>query len=159
MVDISASIALAQNGFAVISGTAGDFKAVQVEYMIDTVINVVNQLAGQSIAALSGVPGTMTTTCTRAQEPAVTTLITITLREGKKTSLSNSTSTNGSSSGSSSVSLAGVISKSESGSVGTAISAAAALNNAANSPLVDLFYKLIDSLKTGAVVQRHFMRA
>jgi hypothetical protein len=152
-VTISAAVALAQNGY-----TTADLSAVNTEYMIDTCLNVVNQLAGQSIAALSGTAGTKSATCTRAQEPAVTTLITITLREAKKTSLSNSSSTSGSASTSKSTTM-GPMSVSEGGSTSTAISAAAALNNAANSPLVDLFYRLIDSLKTGAVSTRHFMRA
>lgn len=153
MVTITATIALAQNGY-----TTSDFSAINTEYMIDTCINIVNQLAGQSIAALSGVAGSKSTTCTGAQEGALTTLITITLREAKKTALSNSSSTSGSSSTSSSIGL-GPASLSESSSVGTAISAASALNSAANSPYVELFYKLIESLKTGAVTTRRFMRA
>ena len=154
MVTLSAAICLAQNQYVVTT----DFDATDVEYMIDDAIDTVNQLAGQSIAALTGVAGSMTGTCTRAQAPAVKTLISIMLREYKRTALSANSSTGDSSSTNRSVSI-GAVSYSEGGSKSTAISAASALNNAANSPLVELFYKLIDSLKTGAVATRHFMRA
>lgn len=142
-VTITAASILAQNQY-----TTTDFDNTDVEYMIDDAIDTVNQLAQQSIAAMAGVPGSLTATLTRAQSPAVKTLLTIMLREAKKTSLSNSSSTSGSTSTSKSKSIAGVLSVSEGGSVGTAISATSALNNAANSPLVELFYKLIESLKT-----------
>ena len=150
-VTVSAAIALAQNGY-----TTDDFSAVNVEYMLNTCINIVNQLAGQAIPALSGSPGT--TTCTRAQEPAVSLITTITLREGKKTSLSNSSNTSGSNTSSESMNM-GPLGYSKGGGSSTALSAATALNSAASSPNVELFYKLVESLKTGATVTRHFMRA
>jgi hypothetical protein len=138
----TASSILAQNGY-----TTTDFSAENVEYWIDDSIDTVNDLAVQSIDAMAGIAGSKTATCTRTQAPAVKTLITIILREAKKTSLSNSNSTSSSNSTSKSVSL-GPASYSEGGSVGAAISAASALNNASDSPLVELFYRLIDSLKT-----------
>jgi hypothetical protein len=151
-VTITALTSLDQNSY-----TTTDFSAVKTEYMIDTAINTVNQLAGQSIQALSGSPGTKSTTCTRAQEPALTYHITITLREAKKTSLSNSATTTGTSSTNSSITL-GPFGKSEGGSIGSAISATSALNSA-DSPTVKLFYNLIDSLKIGGVTGRAFVRA
>jgi hypothetical protein len=141
MVDVSATIILAENGY-----TTTDFTAENTEYMIDDVIDTVNLLAGTTITALTGTAGTKTTTVTRHESPAVKTLCTIVLREAKKTSLSNSSSTSGSSSSSKSTNF-GPVGVSEGGSTSTAISAASALNNAANSPLVDLFYKEIEKLQ------------
>lgn len=150
-VTITATSALSQNGY-----TITDFPATGVEVIIDDCANTVNQLAQQTIEAMSGSP--LTLTVTRNQAPAVKTLITIILRETKKTSLSNSNSTSGANSATKNMNF-GPVGVSEGSSTSTAISASMALNNAADSPLVELFYKLIDNLKIGGVTGRSFVRA
>lgn len=140
-VTLTAATVLAQNQY-----TTTDFDLTDVEYMIDDCIDTVNALTNDTIAALSGDAGSKSVTITRSEAPSVKTLITIVLREAKKTSLSNSSSTGNSTGTSSSINV-GSIGMSESGSVSSAISATSALNNTAGSPLVDLFYKLIDVLK------------
>jgi hypothetical protein len=146
-VTITAATALSENGYAVLSGNTGDFALVDVEAKIDDAINQVNLFAETNITALSGTAGSKTVTLSRLESAPVKILITITLREMKKTSLSNSSSTSGSSSTNKSVSIAGVLSQSEGGSTSTAVSAAAALNSAANSPLIDMFWKAIEKLR------------
>ena len=140
-VQITATTILAQNGM-----TTTDFTAATVEYMIDDCIDIVNLLASQTIAAMTGSAGTKTATFTRLQSPVVKTLISLVLRENKKTALTNSSST-GDSSGTSSSIAVGPISLSESSSVSSSISAAAAINNPSNSVYVDMFYKQCEALK------------
>lgn len=141
MVTVTAAIVLAENGY-----TTDDFSAVNIEYMMDNVIDTINLMAGTSIAALTGTAGSKTATLTRAENPVFQMLMSMVLRENKKTSLSNSSSTSGSESASSSVSI-GALSSSESSSVGTAISATAALNNEANSIYVKMFYDACRALR------------
>jgi hypothetical protein len=150
MVDLTAETILAQNGYTEADGSAdpptGDFTKTVVEYVIDDCIDTVNLLAAQTMSAMTGAAESKTVTITRAQAPAVKMLISLVLRENKKTTLTNSNTTSGSESGSSSASL-GPASISESSSVGTAIGAAAAINNPANSVFVGLFSKAIAQLK------------
>ena len=152
MVDLTAETVLAQNGYTEYDDTTdpdnptGDFTLTVVEYVIDDCIDTVNLLAAQSMSAMAGVAESKTVTITRAQAPAVKMLISLVLRENKKTQLTNSSSTSGSESTSSTSSL-GPASVSESNSVGTSISAAAAINNPQNSVFVGLFNQAISQLK------------
>jgi hypothetical protein len=144
-VTLTAASVLSQNGYAVINGATGDFTIADTETMINDAIDQVNQLARRSIPPMAGVAGSKTATLNREEAPAVKVLLTIMLREGKKTSLSNSSSTSGSNSSNKSWNL-GPVGASTGTSVGTSISATSALNNAANSPLMDLFNRLIEQL-------------
>ena len=132
-VSITAQIILDQTGY-----TTTDFTLINTEYMIDDALDTVNLMFTQSIAALSGSTGSKTGSLTRDQNAVVKMLLVLMLREGKKTSLSNSTSTGGSTSNQQSVGV-GAISISESGSVSSAVSAAQAINNPANSIYVSMF--------------------
>jgi hypothetical protein len=126
--------------------TIADLSAIDVENNIDDYIDTVNSDAGTSIGYMTGTAGSKTVTVTEAQNAALKPLIQVMLREVKKTSLSNSSSTSGSSSTNKSVNM-GPVSFSEGGSIGTAISAASAINNAANSPLLLIYNKAIDRLR------------
>lgn len=141
---ITAATVLSQNGYSIISGSTGDFTTSDTEAMINSGFNLINLLAGTSITKLSGSPGS--STIEDDEEPAFNLLMTIMLREAKKTSLSNATSTGGSSGTAKSVAAMG-FSKSESSSVSSAISASTAINNSANSPLVDFFNQAIERLR------------
>lgn len=140
-VTITATTSLAQNGM-----TTTDFTAAVTEYMIDDCIDTVNLLANQSMAALSGSEGSKSVTITRLQAPAVKMLISLVLRENKKTQLTNSDNTSGSTGTSSSIGV-GPVSVSESGSVSSSISASSAINNPSNSVYVDLFMRAVEELK------------
>jgi activator of HSP90 ATPase len=141
-VTITALTVLAQNGL-----TVTDFTAIVTEYMIDDTINTVNLLFGQSIEAMSGTAGTKDVDMTRNQSAVVKMLLSLVLRENKKTQLTNSDNTSSSTSTSSSFTV-GQISQSESNSVSTAISAASAINNPANSVYVNLFMDAGAMLRT-----------
>ena len=145
MVTVNATIVLAQNGY-----TTSDFSAVNIEYMMDDAINTLNLLFSQSIAALSGGAGVGSTTLTRSQSAVFAMLMSLVLRENKKTALSNSSSTSNSTGASSSVGIGG-LSASESSSVSSAISAASAINNPANSVYVDLLMKAGRKLELATV--------
>jgi hypothetical protein len=134
---ITAALTLSQNGY-----TTSDFATSDVEAWIDDAIITTATLVNTDIDKLD----TGTVTLTDDLASAVKVLITIMLREAKKTSMSNSTSTSSSAGGNKSVGIGG-LSVSESSSVSTAISAASSLNNQANTPLVDLYYRLVDALK------------
>jgi hypothetical protein len=149
-VTITAVTVLSQNGYTVYSAgppITGDFTAVDTEYCIDDAINQVNLLTEKNIPSLSGTAGSKSVTLSRLESAPVKLLITIMLREAKKTSLSNSSSTSGSNSTSQSWNF-GPMGASQGSSVGTAISATSAMNNAANSPLMDLFNRSIEKLKS-----------
>jgi hypothetical protein len=140
-VTITAQSILDQTGYTVYSAgppVTGDFTLINTELMIDDAIDTVNLMFTQAIAALSGTAGSKTGTMTRDQNSVVKMLLVLMLREGKKTSLSNSTSTNGSTSTNQQVGV-GAISISEGGSVSSAVSAAQAINNPANSIYVNMF--------------------
>jgi activator of HSP90 ATPase len=141
MVDITATTSLSQNGM-----TVTDFSAENVEYMIDDCLDTVNLMFEQTMDALSGGAGSKSVTVTRGQAPVVKMLISLVLRENKKTQLTNSSST-GSSTGTSSSIGVGSINVSESGSVSSSISAAASINNPANSVYVNLFMEAGRKLK------------
>jgi hypothetical protein len=145
-VTFTATTILAQNGM-----TTTDFAAVTVEYMMDDAVDTVNLLFSQNIAALTGTAGTKTATTTRGQSAVVKMLMTLILRENKKTALSSATSTSSTGSGSSSSVGIGNLSMSESSSVSSAISAASAINNPANSVYVDLFMQAGNKLIPAAV--------
>jgi hypothetical protein len=141
-VTITAVTALSENSY-----TTTDFPLADVENKIDDAINQVNLFAEKNIPALSGNPEAKTVSMNRLESTSVKLLITILLRETKKTSLSNSSSTSTASSQSDSV-QAGPFGASRGNSTSNATSAAAALNNAANSPLVDMFWRSIEKLKS-----------
>lgn len=132
-VSFTAAVILAQNGM-----TESDFTDENVEYMMDDAIDTVNLLFGQEIAALTGDAGAKAASMTRAQSSVVKMLLSLVLRENKKTSLSNSSSTGSSTGGSSSISV-GSVNVSESSSVSSSISAASAINNPANTIYVNMF--------------------
>jgi hypothetical protein len=140
-VTSTAQTILDQTGYAVYSAgppVTGDFTLINTEYMMDDAIDTVNLMFTQNIAALTGTAGSKTATMTRDQNSVVKMLLVLMLREAKKTSLSNSSSTGGSSSTGKSVSVNG-ISMSQNSSVSSAISASSALNNPANSVYVAMF--------------------
>jgi hypothetical protein len=140
-VTITAQTILNQTSYTVYSAgppVTGDFTLENTELMIDDAIDTVNLLFTQSIAALSGSAGAKTGTMTRDQNSVFKMLIVMMLRESKKTSLSNSSSTNGGTSTTRSTAV-GPFSSSEGGSVSSAVSAATAINNPANSIYVSLF--------------------
>jgi hypothetical protein len=140
-VTINATNTLAENGY-----TTSDFTAATTEFIIDTAIDLLNLLAEQSIAAMAGSSGTKTVITTRDQAAVLKMLISVTLRENKKTALSSSSSTSGSSSAGKSVGI-GSLSMSESSSVSSAISAAATINNPQNSAFAKLFLDSCAALK------------
>jgi activator of HSP90 ATPase len=138
---------ITQNGYAVYSAgppVTGDFTVANVDAMVDDCINTVNLFASQDMAAMSGTPKTVTVT--REQSIVVKMLLTLVLRENKKTQLSNSSSTGNASGTAKSINV-GPIGMSQSNSVSTSISATAAINNPANSVYVGLFEKACDLLK------------
>ena len=140
-VTITAQSILDQTGYTVYAvgpPATGDFTLVNTELMIDDAIDTVNLMFTQAIAALSGSAGSKSGTMTRDQNAVVKMLLVLMLREGKKTSLSNSTSTNGGSSTNQSINV-GPFGRSEGGSVSSAVSAATAINNPANSIYVAMF--------------------
>jgi len=143
MVTISASVALAQNGY-----TTDDVEDIACEYIIDAAIDHVNLMADTSIAALAGVAGAKTGAVTRNQNAALQPLITLMLRDYKRSALSSSQHTTQSTGagGSSSFTL-GPYSVSESSSTASAISAANSLNNAANTYTVKMFETAIARLR------------
>jgi hypothetical protein len=156
-VSITATSALSENGFSVFSAgppATGDFTIIDTEAVINKAINHVNNRAKRSIPAMTGAAGSKTASMSRLESDPVNTLITIMLRETKKTSLSNSNSTSGSSSIQKSVNM-GPFGKSEGGSVGTAISATAAINNAANSALIKIFEDGVAALLADALDWSH----
>jgi len=122
MLTYTALIALAENGY-----TTSDITAANAEYIIDRATDYVNLMAGQSIADMAGGAGVKTVTLTDNQNAVVGMLVTLMLREEKKSSLTNSTSSGTSTSGSVQV---GGMGASESASVSSAISAASALGGA-----------------------------
>jgi hypothetical protein len=132
-VTFTAATILIQNGM-----TETDFLDETVEYMMDDAIDTVNLLFTQDIAALAGSAGAKTATMTRGQSAVTKMLLTLVLRENKKTQLTSSDSTSNASGASGSIS-AGGLSMSESSSISTGISASAAINNPANSVYVELF--------------------
>src|SRR3972149_6455936 len=136
----TAAIALSPNGYTEVDITTAD-----AELIIDKAINEINLLADISIPAMTGTAGSKTVYLSRDQSAAVEILVTLMLREAKKTQLSNSSST-GSSSGTSNSVAAGGISASESGSVSSSISAASSLNSATDFTR-ELFNKAIDKLR------------
>ena len=155
MVDLTAATILNQNGYTQYDPVEeeGDFTYTVVENIIDDCIDTVNSLAGSSIGAMTGVAEAKTVTITRSQAPAVKFLVSMVLRETKKTSLTNSSTTSGAESVASSSSL-GPASVSESSGLSTAIGASSAINNPANSILVGLFYQLVDRLR-GRSMERY----
>lgn len=141
-VSFSASEILAQNGMS-----ESDFTNETVEYMMDDSINTVNLLFTQTIDALAGEAGAKTATMTRNQSAVVKMLLSLVLRENKKTQLSSSSSTSNSTGTNSSVS-AGGISASDSNTVSGSISATAAINNPSNSVYVNMFMEAGKKLVT-----------
>ena len=139
---ITAALTLSQNGYE----EDDDFAVTDVEAWIDDAIITTATLVNTDIDKLEGEAESKTVTLSDDLASAIKVLITIMLREAKKTSLSNSESTSNSSGGSSSIRV-GSVDVSDSSSVSTAISAASSLNNQANTPLVDLYYRLVDALK------------
>lgn len=139
---LTAAIILAKNGYS-----DSDLSYINCEYLIDDAIDFINGKAHSSIPNLSGaVAGSKTVTVTGYNEnAALAFLLTMMLREAKKTSLTNSSSTSGSSSQANSMGL-GPASMSESSSVGTAISAASSINNEANSPEAKFFWEAMAEL-------------
>jgi len=135
---LTALIALAENGY-----TTTDMTAVNTEYVIDNAIDFVNLTAEVNIPQLSGTAGTKTVTLTREQNAAVRLLVTCMLREAKKTSLTNSSSSGTATSGSLGI---GNLSMSESSSVSSAITAASSLNSS-NDLTRSLFEMAIERLR------------
>lgn len=126
MVSLTAAIALAQNGF-----TTADLTAVNTEYVIDNAIDFVELEAGVTIGDMTGVAGSKTVTLTGPQNAVLSLLVSLMLREVKKTTLTNSSSTASSSSTAKAVSIGG-LSVSDSAILSSAISAATSLNNASD---------------------------
>jgi len=153
METLTAATVLAQNGYSELDiltdpdNPTGDFSKTVVEYVIDDCIKTVNLLAEQNMPLMSGVAESKTVTVSDDQSVAVKILISMVLRENKKTTLTASSTTSGSEATSSSVGL-GPASVSGSSSVGTAIGAASAINNPANSIYVELFNKALAKLLT-----------
>lgn len=127
MTTITATEILAENGY-----TTSDFTAATVELIITNAKRYINFMANQSIADMTGTEGSKTLTLTENQDICVRILTTCMLREAKKTSLTNSSST-GTSSGTASSIGVGPVSVSESSSVSSSISAAAAINSPSNT--------------------------
>jgi hypothetical protein len=149
-VAITAQLSLDRNGYkagdtAAVEAKTADFTLLVTEYIIDECIDFVNLLANSSIAALSGTPGAMTVSVSRDENAALKLLITCMLRDAKKTTLSNSSSTSNSSGTNSSVS-AGGFSASDSSTVSSAVSAASSLNGMDDFTR-DLFNKAIERLQ------------
>lgn len=142
MVESNAEDIIEDNGYVVDT----DFTAVQVERMMDSALGLINVLAKTSLPLTSGTAGTKTVDLDDRENAAFQILMTIMLREGKKTALSNSSATSNTTGTSSSVGIGG-LSASESSSVSASISAAAAINNAANSPLIQYFTNAIQNLR------------
>lgn len=145
---ITALTVLSQNSYSELlvgPPATGDFTIVDTELMINSAVNMINLLAGTSMAKLTGSPGT--TDIDDDEEPAFSLLMTIMLREAKKTSLSSSSNTSGSSGSNSSVSFPSGFGMSQGSSVSSAISAATAINSSGNSPLVDFFNQAIERLR------------
>lgn len=141
MPTLTATIVLAKNGF-----TTTDFSAINTEYMIDDAIDWVNNQTDRGIANMSGSAGTKTVTLSSEENAAVSPLISVVLRENKKTSLSNSSVTSGGSSTSNSIGV-GSVSLSESNSVSNAISATSAINNPANTFYLEMVKAACERLK------------
>lgn len=141
-VNFDAEQVILQNGFQIYDeGTGeGDFTVPVVEYVVDDCIDTVNLLFEQDIAAMSGEAGSKTVTCSRAQSPVLKMLISLVLRENRKSAISSSSSTGSGESESRSVGVGG-LSVSEGSSISSAISASATINNPANTVYVDLFLK------------------
>ena len=149
MPTITAQIVMDKNGFKVYAAgppETGDWPLVTVEYMMDDAVDIVNSDADINIPYMSGTAGSKTLSLTGRENAAFTPLMAAVLRENKKTSLSNSSSTNSSSSTGSSIGLGG-LSMSQSGSMGSAISATSAINNAANSAYKEVYDKAILRLR------------
>jgi hypothetical protein len=138
---LTAEIAIEKNGYVVDT----DFSEINVEYQIDDLLDYINLLAETSIASMSGTAGSKSVTLSRDENAAVSIGIACMLREAKKTTLSNSSSTSNSTGASSSIGV-GNISASESSSVSASISAASSLNSA-DDLTRQLFEKAIARLK------------
>jgi hypothetical protein len=148
MVDITATTVLSQNGY-----TTTDLAAADVERIIDDAINQVNLDAAQSMSNMTGAEGSKTVTVTAPQSVPVKILISLMLREVKKTSLTNSDSTSSSTSTSKSIGV-GQINVSDASSVSSSISAAASINTVANTILRENYLRAISRL-----IGRSFQRA
>lgn len=148
---LTAAIVLGKNGYALDTGSGGDFTAVNTEYLMDDMIDFIDgQVGSDVIPSLSGTAGSKTVTITGRNENAAFSFgMTIALREGKKTSLTGSSTTNGSESSSHSWTV-GQVSHSEGASVGQAIGASTAINNESNSPESRFFWEAIAKLKAEA---------
>ncbi len=130
---ITAQKVLDQNGY-----TTSDFDLADVEYWIDDCIDYINSRADSGIPSMTGTTPAKTVTVTAKANAALKFLLSIVLREAKKTSLTSTSATSGSSGNSINIAV-GSVSNSESSSTSTAISAAQSINNAGNSPLVQMF--------------------
>ena len=130
--------------------TIDDFSLEVTERIVDKAANYISVLIKQNLPNMAGTIGEKTLTINSTQDAALQLLVTIMLREAQKTALSNSSSTNASSSNSKSVGIGG-LSVAAASSVGSAISASSSINNAANTPLVEMFYKAIENLQQQTV--------
>ena len=141
-VTLNATDTLAENGY-----TTTDFTAAVVEGIINRAIRQVNLDAAQSISEMTGATvGEKTVSMTQRQSVPVTILISLMLRETRRSTLSNTSSTGNSSSTSKSINV-GPIGMSDASSVSSAISASASLNNPANTIYRDDYLRAIDRLR------------
>jgi hypothetical protein len=154
-VSFTATQIIEQNGYVVDT----DFTVANVEYLINDSVDYVNLIAGTTIPHMTGEAEAKTITVSERANAALKPLLACTLRENKKTQLSNASSTTNATGDSNSVSAAG-LSASESSSISTAISAANSINNAANTIYRDMFRDAIEALKSEAKdVEYNYRRA
>ena len=148
MVTISAQNSLDDNNL-----TTTDISLVVAERIIDKAISYFNLKTGRTITFMAGVEESKTTTCDEDEYGVLEAIITCMFREAVKTKLSNSDSTSSSTGTSSSIGV-GSISVSQSSSVSSAISAAAAINNPANTIYHDFIIEGLRELRVTSVAFR-----
>jgi hypothetical protein len=138
-VTLTAANCLADNNY-----TTTDIPTVAVERIIDKAISYFNLRTGRSVNLMAGTPESKTTVVQAEEYGVLEAIITCMLREAKKTSLSNSTSTG--SGASKSVNI-GAMGMSESSTVSSAISAAQSINSEGNTVFREFITEGLRSLR------------
>ncbi len=141
MTTFTATQILTENGY-----TTVDFMYPTVEWIIDNAVDHVNLETGRSIANMTGVAGSKILTCLSEESPIIKMIVTYMLREAKKTSLTNSSSTGGSNTSSSTINV-GPVGMGQSSGVSTAISAASAINSINNTAHLNFILRGFERLR------------
>lgn len=131
-----------QNGYVVTT----DFTPTNVEYWIDDSVDYVNLLAETSIPHMTGTAGSKSISVSDKVNAALKPLLACVLRENKKTTLTNSSSTSNSSGSTNSFGL-GALNGSEPSSISSSIGAASSINNPNNTIFRQMFLDAIERLR------------